>query len=200
MKRDGLEFAWRLLESDRVLLNYSGTRILLFILYKYEKNSLITLGFDFQKVFEKFKLLLNNLSKSDRLSHFLELLQDLIRALPPSLETLSLGLTFLESLWDADFGASNAEIILKTCSMMVDLFSETNFRESPVEVVFRFSKYIIKILHHYEETKDLVILDSCFFQLIACFLFKMELFLGLLIFFLYPVLESDKFIRLVYAS
>lgn len=178
MFMEGIQYAQKLMEHPSLVLNCSGVRILLFIFYKINPQNISKFNFNFNNIFQKMNEILWRLKDSDYLTHFLELIQDLIKVMPPSLDTIYKGLDFLESISKKDFGSNNSTIILKSSEMMVDLFVENNFSELSPEVILKFSNYIEQVLSHYDSFKDLIILENCFYQLFACFLFKTEIFLG----------------------
>lgn len=180
LREAGLHFSWRLLESNRLLLSYTGIRIFLIILLKFQKSQILELNLNFSILFEKFERLLIELSNfsSDCLSHFLELIRETIVALPFSPEILEVGLNFLESLWTKNLPLSSVEVFLKSCQMMVDFFVEADFSLLQFSLCQRLAKYISGIIDFYEQTRNIVILENCFYPLICCFLFKMEKYFG----------------------
>jgi hypothetical protein len=180
LREVGLQFAWKLFESNRHLLSYIGIRILLLILLKFKKSQILELNLDYTALFKKFELLLVELSgySADCLSHFLDLINETVVALPFSPKILDIGLSFLESIWTQNLSLSGSEVFLKSCQMMVDFFVEADFAALHLTFCQRLAQYISQIVQYYDQTKEIVILENCFFPLICCFLFKIEKYIG----------------------
>lgn len=63
---------------------------------------------------------------------------------------------------------------------MVELFNRARFDASSecLGLAQRFSTYLGEVVGHFEKTGDFVVLDNCFYQMLMCFLFKMEKLVG----------------------
>ena len=179
LREAGLAFAWRLFSSERLLLNYIGLRVLLLVLLKFKKSQILELGLDFAALFGLFRRLLSRLAEfgMDCLSHFLELIRETVVALPFSESIFETCLGFLESLW-TDSASSSTEVFLKICQMVVDFFAEADFARLPSTLCQRLVLYISRVLQFHDQSPDPLVLESCFFPLFCCFLFKMEKHLG----------------------